>query len=70
MQIEYRAVSLNLVTDALSRFNEENVTEAISAISEGEKTSDTWYNRMFKQVGNDTNCNLIRGAEGKKIRYF
>ena len=50
MQIKYCYGSLNLVPDSLSRFNEEDATEAVSGISEGEKTSDTWYERMFKQV--------------------
>ena len=50
MQIEYHAGSLNLVPDALCRFNEKDTTEAISTISESGETSDIWYKRILKPM--------------------
>ena len=50
MHIEYRSGTLNHVPDALSRMNEEDPLEAITAIRECEETSHTWYKKMFEQI--------------------
>lgn len=49
MQIEYRAGSLNLVPDVLSRMTED-ASEAIATLGECETTSDKWYKDMYTKI--------------------